>query len=48
MTDKCLIQLSYAIGVSKPLSIYVKLGDKDHEKTSKVEKIIKKIILIYL
>jgi S-adenosylmethionine synthetase len=41
MTDKCLIQLSYAIGVSKPLSIYVKLGDKDHEKTSKVEKIIK-------
>ena len=28
MTDKCLIQLSYAIGVSKPLSIYVKLGDK--------------------
>ena len=41
LTDKCLIQLSYAIGVSKPLSIYVKLGDKDQSKTSKVEKIIK-------
>ena len=41
ITKKCLIQLSYAIGVSKPLSIYVKLGDKDQSKTSKVEKIIK-------
>jgi len=41
ITDKCLIQLSYAIGVSKPLSIFVKLGDKAQSKTSKVEKIIK-------
>ena len=40
LTDKCLIQLSYAIGVSKPLSIYVKLGENDHNKTSEVEKII--------
>ncbi len=41
LTEKCLIQLSYAIGVSKPLSVYVKLGDKDQSKTAKVEKIIK-------
>ena len=41
LTEKCLIQLSYAIGVSKPLSVYVKLGDKDQSKTSNVEKIIK-------
>ena len=41
LTDKCLIQLSYAIGVSKPLSIYVKLEEKDEEKTPEVEKIIK-------
>ena len=41
LTDKCLIQLSYAIGVSKPLSIYVKLGENDKEKTLNVEKIIK-------
>ena len=41
VTDKCLIQLSYAIGVSKPLSIYVKLAEKDNGKTSDVEKIIK-------
>ena len=41
VTEKCLIQLSYAIGVSKPLSVYVKLEDKDQNKTAKVEKIIK-------
>ena len=36
-----MIQLSYAIGVSKPLSIYVKLGEKDQDKIVEVEKIIK-------
>ena len=29
--NKCLIQLAYAIGVSKPLSIYVDLFDNDEE-----------------
>ena len=38
--DKCLIQLAYAIGVSKPLSIYVDLFDNDEEKNRHVEKII--------
>ena len=42
ITEKCLIQLSYAIGVSKPLSIYIKLGDGDEEKTEEVKKIIDK------
>ena len=28
ISDKCTIQLSYAIGLSKPLSIYADLGDK--------------------
>jgi S-adenosylmethionine synthetase len=32
ITDKCLIQLAYAIGVSKPLSIYVDLFDNDLDK----------------
>ena len=41
LTDKCLIQLSYAIGISKPLSIFVKLGENNQAKTIKVEKIIK-------
>ena len=40
VSDKCLIQLAYAIGVSKPLSIYVKLGDEDEEKVKNVNKII--------
>ena len=41
IADKCLIQLSYAIGVSKPLSIYVNLFDGDEEKSRRVEKLIK-------
>ena len=40
IADKCLIQLAYAIGVSKPLSIYVDLFDKDEEKNMYVEKLI--------
>ena len=40
ISEKCLIQLAYAIGVSKPLSIYIKLADKDKEKIDKVTKII--------
>ena len=42
VSDKCLIQLAYAIGVSKPLSIYVKLAEKDQEKTEEVKKQIDK------
>jgi len=40
IADKCLIQLAYAIGVSKPLSIYVDLFDGDEEKSKYVEKTI--------
>ena len=40
VSEKCLIQLAYAIGVSKPLSIFIKLGDKDTAKVDKVKKII--------
>ena len=40
ISEKCLIQLSYAIGVSKPLSIYIDLFDNDLEKNKfVVEKI---------
>jgi S-adenosylmethionine synthetase len=42
VSDKCLIQLAYAIGVSKPLSVYVKLAEKDDEKTEEVKKRIQK------
>ena len=40
ISDKCLIQLAYAIGVSKPLSIYVDLFDNDEEKNRHVESLI--------
>ena len=40
ISDKCLIQLAYAIGVSKPLSIYVDLFENDEEKNRHVEKLI--------
>ena len=41
ISDKCLIQLAYAIGVSKPLSIFIKLDEGDENKVAKVQKIIK-------
>ena len=41
IADKCLIQLAYAIGVSKPLSIYVNLFDNDFDKNKFVEEKIK-------
>ena len=40
-SDKCLIQLAYAIGVSKPLSIFIKLAEGDENKVEKITKIIK-------
>ena len=40
ISQKCLIQLAYAIGVSKPLSIYVDLFDNDEDKNRHVEKLI--------
>ena len=40
VSEKCLIQLAYAIGVSKPLSIFIKLADEDSAKVEKVKKII--------
>ena len=41
IANKCLIQLAYAIGVSKPLSIYVNLFDGDEEKSKYVENLVK-------
>ncbi len=40
VSSKCLIQLAYAIGVSKPLSIFIRLADNDEGKVDKVKKII--------
>ena len=47
VSDKCLIQLAYAIGVSKPLSVFIKLAEGDEAKIHFVKKVLIKI-LIYL
>ena len=41
LSSKCLIQLAYAIGVSKPLSIYVDLFDMDVDKNKFIVEKIK-------
>ena len=40
ISEKCLIQLAYAIGVSKPLSIFIELANGDEKKIDKIKKII--------
>ena len=40
ISDRCLIQLAYAIGVSKPLSVFIKLANGDETKIETVKKII--------
>ena len=40
ISKKCLIQLAYAIGVSRPLSIFIKLAEGDENKVDSVKKII--------
>ena len=42
VSEKCLIQLAYAIGVSKPLSIFIKLDEGDENKVEEIKKIINK------
>jgi len=38
ISDSCLIQLAYAIGVSKPLSVFIRLATEDSLKTEEVKK----------
>ena len=40
VSEKCLIQLAYAIGVSKPLSIFIKLAEGDEKKVDYIKKVI--------
>ncbi len=44
LADRCTIQLSYAIGVSKPLSIYVDLHDTGRVDEDQVEKALGQIM----
>jgi S-adenosylmethionine synthetase len=41
LADRCTIQVSYAIGVAKPLSIYVDLADNPNKiDTARLEKVL--------
>ncbi len=44
LADKCTLQLSYAIGVSKPLSIYVDLHGTGHVAEDKLEQALMEVM----
>jgi S-adenosylmethionine synthetase len=45
LADQCTIQLSYAIGVAKPLSIYVDVGDNPNGiDTPKLEQVLGELV----
>ncbi len=44
LADKCTIQISYAIGVAKPLSFYVDLHDTGHVDPARLEAILPELI----
>ena len=45
LADQCTIQLSYAIGVAKPLSIYVDVGDNPNDiNTPKLEQVLGELV----
>ena len=44
LADRCTIQLAYAIGVSKPLSLYVDLHDTGHVDEAKLEILLAEVM----
>jgi len=44
LADKCTIQLSYAIGVSKPLSVYVDCAGTAKVDEAKLEKVLQELL----
>ena len=44
LSDKCTIQLGYAIGVSKPLSFYVDLHETGRIDPAKLEKVLPELV----
>jgi S-adenosylmethionine synthetase len=44
LADKCTIQISYAIGVSRPLSFYVDLHDTGHVDPALLEKVLPELV----
>ena len=44
LSDHCTIQISYAIGVSKPLSFYVNLHETGHVDPAKLERLLPELV----
>ena len=44
LADHCTLQLSYAIGVSKPLSLYVDVGDSGQVDETKLSKVLQELM----
>ena len=44
LAERCTIQVSYAIGVSKPLSLYVDLHDSGTVKEAQLEKVLTEVM----
>ncbi len=44
LADKCTIQLSYAIGVSKPLSVYINTDGTGHVDEDKLVKVLQELM----
>jgi S-adenosylmethionine synthetase len=44
LADRCLIQLSYAIGVSKPLSLYVDTGCSTQVDTARLSAVLRELM----
>jgi S-adenosylmethionine synthetase len=44
LADRCTLQLSYAIGVAQPLSIYADLHDTDQVDPAKLEKVLMEVM----
>jgi len=44
LSDRCIIQLSYAIGVSKPLSVYVDLQGTGNVDEAKLERVLRDVM----
>jgi S-adenosylmethionine synthetase len=44
LAERCLIQLSYAIGVSKPLSVYVDTGCSTEVDTARLSAVLRELM----
>ncbi|HTK35759.1 MAG TPA: methionine adenosyltransferase [Caulobacteraceae bacterium] len=44
LSERCTIQISYAIGVAKPLSFYVDLHDSGHVDPARLEKLLPEMV----